>query len=247
VLVDPVTDDKRPMWLRQGSPCGVRSGSTSGSLGTSPVLHHPTSIRAIVPRTAEYKIRPIKAEVRRRLGYPYPRRVPAWVVAEVAIGISVDEVMRARDSDVAYMRNTFPLLDLGWRREDCVAFVSARDSEVDKVVGLELGADDYVAKPYSGARATGPDPSRAAPPRPYPPQRAGVADRRAGTHRRGPPRRDRPGRPGVVGPQRVPTVGGTGPQRRTGTDPGTADRPGRGPGLHRRHQDIEVHIKRLRS
>jgi two-component system response regulator RegX3 len=27
--------------------------------------------------------------------------------------------------------------------------VTARDSEVDKVVGLELGADDYVTKPFS--------------------------------------------------------------------------------------------------
>src|SRR5699024_6413568 len=26
----------------------------------------------------------------------------------------------------------------------------AKDSEVDKVVGLEIGADDYVTKPYSG-------------------------------------------------------------------------------------------------
>ena len=27
--------------------------------------------------------------------------------------------------------------------------VTARDSEIDKVVGLELGADDYITKPYS--------------------------------------------------------------------------------------------------
>ena len=27
--------------------------------------------------------------------------------------------------------------------------VTARDSEIDKVVGLEIGADDYVTKPYS--------------------------------------------------------------------------------------------------
>jgi two-component system response regulator RegX3 len=27
--------------------------------------------------------------------------------------------------------------------------VTARDSEIDKVVGLELGADDYVTKPFS--------------------------------------------------------------------------------------------------
>jgi two-component system response regulator RegX3 len=30
-----------------------------------------------------------------------------------------------------------------------VIMVSAKDGEVDKVVGLELGADDYVTKPYS--------------------------------------------------------------------------------------------------
>ena len=30
-----------------------------------------------------------------------------------------------------------------------VIFVSARDEEVDRVLGLELGADDYVTKPYS--------------------------------------------------------------------------------------------------
>jgi two-component system response regulator RegX3 len=27
--------------------------------------------------------------------------------------------------------------------------ITARDSEIDKVVGLEIGADDYVTKPYS--------------------------------------------------------------------------------------------------
>lgn len=30
-----------------------------------------------------------------------------------------------------------------------VIMVTARDSEIDKIVGLELGADDYVTKPYS--------------------------------------------------------------------------------------------------
>jgi two-component system response regulator RegX3 len=35
------------------------------------------------------------------------------------------------------------------RSNVAIIIVTARDSEVDKVVGLELGADDYVTKPFS--------------------------------------------------------------------------------------------------
>ena len=30
-----------------------------------------------------------------------------------------------------------------------VIFTSARDQDIDKIIGLELGSDDYIAKPYS--------------------------------------------------------------------------------------------------
>ncbi|MTA86186.1 MAG: response regulator, partial [Actinobacteria bacterium] len=30
-----------------------------------------------------------------------------------------------------------------------IIMLTAKDSEIDKVVGLEIGADDYVTKPYS--------------------------------------------------------------------------------------------------
>ena len=48
-------------------------------------------------------------------------------------GLSGTEVCRA-----LRVRSTVPVIML-----------TAKDSEVDKVVGLELGADDYVTKPYS--------------------------------------------------------------------------------------------------
>ena len=39
--------------------------------------------------------------------------------------------------------------ELRMRSDVPIIMVTARDSEVDKVVGLELGADDYVTKPFS--------------------------------------------------------------------------------------------------
>ena len=48
-------------------------------------------------------------------------------------GLSGTEVCRAIRA-----RSTVPVIML-----------TAKDSEIDKVVGLEIGADDYVTKPYS--------------------------------------------------------------------------------------------------
>ena len=43
-----------------------------------------------------------------------------------------------------------------------VLVLTARDDEVDKVIGLELGADDYLTKPFGAARADEPDQGAAA-------------------------------------------------------------------------------------
>jgi two-component system catabolic regulation response regulator CreB len=37
----------------------------------------------------------------------------------------------------------------GWVSEVPVIFLTARNDEIDRVLGLELGADDYIAKPFS--------------------------------------------------------------------------------------------------
>lgn len=75
--------------------------------------------------TSEYKIRPLKREARPLLGFPHPTRVPTGVYVTQAIGISVDDVHRAKDADVRYLRNVFPLLDLGWTRRDYRAYLTA--------------------------------------------------------------------------------------------------------------------------
>lgn len=76
--------------------------------------------------TSEYKLKPIKRQVRELLGYPHPTRVPNGVYAEQWIGISTDERDRALDAagslktgDVRYARNWYPLLELGMSRDAC--------------------------------------------------------------------------------------------------------------------------------
>lgn len=36
-------------------------------------------------------------------------------------------------------------------KETPVLFLTARDDEIDKIIGLEIGGDDYVTKPFSPA------------------------------------------------------------------------------------------------
>ncbi|MEQ4300901.1 response regulator transcription factor [Plantactinospora sp. B6F1] len=47
------------------------------------------------------------------------------------------------------MSGTEVCRQLRQRSQVPIIMVTARDSEIDKVVGLEIGADDYVTKPYS--------------------------------------------------------------------------------------------------
>lgn len=62
----------------------------------------------------------------------------------------------ARGADIVLLDLMLPGLsgtevcrELRRRGDVPIIMVTAKDSEIDKVVGLELGADDYVTKPYS--------------------------------------------------------------------------------------------------
>ncbi len=75
----------------------------------------------------------------------------------VGDGVSALDAFAARRPDLVVLDLMLPKLD-GFavferiRREDptsAVLMLTARGSETDRVVGLESGADDYVAKPFS--------------------------------------------------------------------------------------------------
>lgn len=84
--------------------------------------------------TSEYKLKPIKRQARQLLGYPHPTRVPRGVFAEQWIGISRDEIGRAKDSGIQYLKSWHPLLHLdgaadgreGWTRTDCMRYLKSR-------------------------------------------------------------------------------------------------------------------------
>ncbi|MEV6909461.1 hypothetical protein [Amycolatopsis sp. NPDC051071] len=108
-------------------------------------VKNPDGTRGMARRqcTGEYKIKPLKKAIRQILGYPHPTRVPRGVFVDQAIGISTDEFHRAKDSDVNYTRNIFPLLDLGLSRTDCLALL--RERGMDEVV-----KSSCIGCPYSG-------------------------------------------------------------------------------------------------
>ena len=89
---------------------------------------NPDGSRGLARRqcTSEYKIIPLKKAARELLGYPHPRRVPRGVYAEQAIGISTDEIGRAKDSGLRFLRNVFPLLELSFDRAMCREFLAER-------------------------------------------------------------------------------------------------------------------------
>jgi DNA-binding response OmpR family regulator len=78
---------------------------------------------------------------------------------EVLVALDGEEALtkaRREQPDLIILDLMLPLLDglevcraLRREREVPIIMLTARDSEVDRVVGLELGADDYVVKPFS--------------------------------------------------------------------------------------------------
>ena len=97
----------------------------------------------------EASIREPFSQALRREGF---EPVPAGGVRE-----ALDEAARA-EPDLVLLDLTLPdgdgrdvARELRRRSDVPIIMLTARGTEIDRIVGLELGADDYVVKPFSGA------------------------------------------------------------------------------------------------
>jgi two-component system catabolic regulation response regulator CreB len=86
----------------------------------------------------------------------YALRSEGFVAEHVLLGGAVAPKVRAGGIDLVVLDIGLPDITgfevcrtLRTFSEVPVIFLSARDGEIDRVVGLELGADDYVVKPFS--------------------------------------------------------------------------------------------------
>jgi hypothetical protein len=70
--------------------------------------------------TREYKIDPIKKEVRRQLGVAYRKRVPKGATVEQWIGISTDEAIRMKPSRDKWCDHRWPLIEAEMSRQHCL-------------------------------------------------------------------------------------------------------------------------------
>jgi DNA-binding response OmpR family regulator len=92
--------------------------------------------------------------VRRVLSYPLER--DGYTVVQAVDGAEALEAFDERPVDLVVLDIMLPKLDglevcrqLRAKSSVPIIMLTARDDELDKVLGLELGADDYVTKPFS--------------------------------------------------------------------------------------------------
>jgi DNA-binding response OmpR family regulator len=92
--------------------------------------------------------------VRKVLAFPLER--DGYIVVQAADGEEALERFAAQRIDLVVLDIMLPKLDglevckrLRATSSVPIIMLTARDDELDKVIGLELGADDYITKPFS--------------------------------------------------------------------------------------------------
>lgn len=86
----------------------------------------------------------------------YALRKAGMEVLLAATGTQALKVARAQKPDLIVLDIGMPEMDglevckeLRKQSDVPILFLSSRDEEVDRIIGLEIGGDDYVAKPFS--------------------------------------------------------------------------------------------------
>jgi len=86
----------------------------------------------------------------------YPLRKEGYEVVQATDGREALELFEEQPCDLVVLDVMLPRLDglevcrrLRARSAVPIIMLSAKSEEIDKVVGLELGADDYITKPFS--------------------------------------------------------------------------------------------------
>jgi DNA-binding response OmpR family regulator len=94
------------------------------------------------------------ASIRKTLAYNLEKE--GYAVVQTGDGAEALELAREHDVDLVVLDIMLPNLDglsicriLRNESDVPIVMLTARDSEVDRIVGLEIGADDYIVKPFS--------------------------------------------------------------------------------------------------
>ena len=93
--------------------------------------------------------------IRETVGFALTKE--GYAVATYPDGVAAWEAMQERLPDLAIVDIMMPRMDglelcrrlRGVSEELPIIFLTSRDEEFDRVLGLELGADDYLCKPFS--------------------------------------------------------------------------------------------------
>ena len=96
-------------------------------------LHEDYASKAAIPMigirscTLNFKVMPVRREIRKIVGNGKGK-----VLAESWLGITTDESKREIKSDVKWIQNKFPLLELDMARKDCLDLIAEKGWNVEK-------------------------------------------------------------------------------------------------------------------
>lgn len=104
--------------------------------------------------THQLKIVPIRRKTRELMTERGIEGTPPGAV-ECLIGISLDEVQRMKPSDAKYIVNCWPLVDRGWTRDDCRAYLERLG--IDAPRSACIGCPYHSDREWRALRDTAPD------------------------------------------------------------------------------------------